>query len=616
MISKKTIEEVFNVAVIEDVIGDFVGLKKAGANFKGLSPFSDEKTPSFIVSPSKRIWKDFSSGKGGNVVSFLMEHDGCSYPEAIRYLAKKYNVEIIETQDKTFNQKDEDDKESISILLDFVQKKSKDYLINNENILKYLSERKLDKTIIEKFDLGYLPKGSKEFYDKLIKKGFKKEILIKSGLFLEGDNIYSRFNERILFPIYSISSRIIGFGGRVLNNDKKTAKYINSPETLLYQKSKVLYGLNFAKTEIIKNENCYLVEGYLDVISLHQKKITNVVASSGTAITSDQIRLIKRFSNSITILFDSDQAGINAALRVIDIALSSNMYVNVIKLPDGHDPDSFAKTMDHTTLKNFLQDKKQDFLSFISNIDSENLEIPEKKIKLVKKLLHSISLVNDVTNQAIYIEKASKILNLDAKILFQDLINRNKKHQEREEKKIIEKQEINPPSKEEQFLFKLLLNHGEKYIQINADQKVQVAKMIIQELQLDGITIEHPTFIKILGEYQDALKKGKIIEKEFFINHMNLEVAKITAYLISEKYKIDNWEKKNIKVQKEEDILFSLIKEALIRFKLKRISDITKEILERIPSIINDEEKKMELNRFSKLMNLSRNLHKQVGREC
>ena len=616
MISKKTIEEVFNVAVIEDVIGDFVGLKKAGANFKGLSPFSDEKTPSFIVSPSKRIWKDFSSGKGGNVVSFLMEHDGCSYPEAIRYLAKKYNIEIIETQDKTFNQKDEDDKESISILLDFVQKKSKEYLINNENILKYLLERKLDKDIIEKFNLGYLPKGSKEFYDKLINKGFKKEILIKSGLFLEGDNIYSRFNERILFPINSISNRIIGFGGRILNNDKKTAKYINSPETLLYQKSKVLYGLNFAKTEIIKKDNCYIVEGYLDVISLHQKKITNVVASSGTAITSDQIRLIKRFSNSITILFDSDQAGINAAFRVIDVALSLNMYVNVIKLPEGHDPDSFSKAIDNTALKNYLQENKQDFLSFISNIDSENLEIPEKKIKLVKKLLHSISLVNDITNQAIYIEKASKILNLDSKILFQDLINRNKKHQEKEEKKIIEKREIDLPTKEEQFLFKLLLSHGEKYIQINADQKVQVAKMIIQELQLDGISIEYPIFIKILSEYQDALKKGKIIDKEFFINHRDIEIAKITAYLISEKYKIDNWEKKNIKVQKEEDILFSLIKEALIRFKLKRISEITEEILDRIPSIINDEEKKIELNRFSKLMNLSRNLHKQIGREC
>ena len=618
MISKKTIEEVFNVSVIEDVIGDFVLLKKAGANYKGLSPFSDEKTPSFIVSPSKRIWKDFSSGKGGNVVSFLMEHDGCSYPEAIKYLAKKYNIDIIETKDNSYNQQEEDEKESISILLDFVAKtftKELNYEKNNK-ILNYLISRGLDIEIIEKFKIGYVPKGSREFYDSLIKKGFKKDILIKSGLFIDGKHIFSRFNGRITFPVFSLSGRIIGFGGRILIDDKKTAKYINSPETIIYQKSKVLYGLNFSKTEIIKKDNCYLVEGYLDVISLHQKEILNIVASSGTAITESQIRLVKRFTNTITILFDSDAAGLQATYRAIDVALTQDMFVNVINLPKGQDPDSFSKNKNKEELEKYFNENKKDFISFIASSQYSDLSNPEDKIKLVKRIINSISLVPDLTHQTIYIQETSKILNIDTTILIKDL----EKHKKKDKKSnlINEKQKENylEPCQEEKFLFKLLLNHGEKFVQINRNQKLQVAKMILQELQLDGIPVSFPVFSKILIEYQNAIKKDESINKDYFINHHDIEISRITTYLISEKYKMDDWSIKNIKVKTEEDILFNLVKEGLIRFKLKRISDITKEILEKIPTINSEEEKKTELNRFSKLMDLSRNLHKQVGREC
>ncbi len=620
MISKKTIEEVFNVAIIEDVIGDFVALKKAGANYKGLSPFSDEKTPSFIVSPSKRIWKDFSSGKGGNVVSFLMEHDACSYPEAIKYLAKKYNIEIIETKDSSHNQQEEDEKESISILLDFAadyfkkelntQKKSK--------ILDYLLFRGLDENIIEKFQIGHISKGSTEFFDFLIKKGFKKEILIKSGLFIDGKNIFSRFNGRIMFPIFSLSNRVVGFGGRILIDDKKSAKYINSPETLVYQKSKILYGMNFAKTEIIKKENCYLVEGYLDVISLHQKNISNVVASSGTAITLEQIRIIKRFTNTITILFDSDRAGLQATYRAIDIALSQDMFVNIVNLPKGQDPDSFSKNKKKEEIENYLIDNKKGFISFFADLGFLESSSSESKIKLVKRILNSISLVSDLTNQTIYLQEASKLLNIDIQVLIKDLKGKTQKVIHKPKKTInkIEKEDSIKPCQEEQFLFKLLLNHGEKFIQINTNQKLQVAKMILQELQLDGIPVSFPVFSKILIEYQNAIKKGGMITKDFFINHKDLEISRTTIYLISEKYKMDNWSIKNIKVKKEEDILFSLVKEGLIRFKLKRIKDITREILVKITSINNEQEKNEELNRFSKLMDLSRSLHKQVGREC
>ena len=618
MISKKTIEEVFNVAIIEDVISDFVSLKKTGANYKGLSPFSDEKTPSFIVSPTKRIWKDFSSGKGGNVVSFLMEHDGCTYPEAIKYLAKKYNIEIIETKDQSYSKEEEDEKESISILLDFVTNyfNTEISIKQNIHVLKYLQTRKLNNEIISKFKIGFAPKGSKEFYDLLIKKGFKKEILIKSGLFIESKNPFSRFNNRIMFPIFTLSNRVVGFGGRILINDKKSAKYINSPETVLYQKSKILYGMNFAKTDIIKKDNCYLVEGYLDVIALHQKGISNVVASSGTAITSDQIRLIKRFTNSITILFDSDAAGINATQKVIEIALAQDMFVNIINLPDGHDPDSFSKENSKDFIEKYFIEKRNDFISFYQKLEFSESNSPESKIKLVKRVINSISLVPDVTNRTIYVQEASKILNIDAHILINDLERKLKKVKVKVKDKDFNKVDNEEPCKEEQFLFRLLLNHGDKFIQINSNQTMQVAKMILQELQLDGIPVSYPVFSKILIEYQNAIKTNENISKDYFINHKDLEISKTTIFLTEEKYKMDNWELKNIKVKKEEDILFSLLKEGLIRFKLKRISDITSEILDRIPLIESEREKKEELNRFSKLTELSRNLHKQVGREC
>jgi len=619
MISKKTIEEVFNVSIIEDVIGEFVSLKKAGANYKGLSPFSDEKTPSFVVSPSKRIWKDFSSGKGGNVVSFLMEHDACSYPDAIKYLAKKYNVEIIETKDRKVDKKQEDEKESILVLLEFSNKILNEELRKpaNSTVLDYLFDRGIEKDIINKFELGFVNKSNDVFYNTLIKKGFKKETLINSGLFIENKNIFNRFSGRITFPIYSLSGRKIGFGGRVLNNQMKTAKYINSPETLVYQKSQILYGMNFAKTELMKQDNCYLVEGYLDVIALHQKNITNVVSSSGTAITKDQVRIIKRFTNTITLLFDADAAGLKAIYRAIDIALAEDMFVNIVVLPDGEDPDSFSRNNSTEDLKKYFQDNVNDFISFTCSSQIINNINPEQKIKLLKQIMNSIALVPDLTNRTIYIQKVSENLNLDTKMLLKDLERQTKKNNKSikvpNNKK--EKNKDFEPCQEEVFLFKLLLNHGEKYVHINSEKKIQVSKMILQELQLDGISVSNNVFSKILNQYQESIKKGNQISRDDFINHKDLEIANITSYLISDKYKIDNWAKKNIKVTTEEEILFILIKEALIRFKLKRITEISKEILEKIPTL-NMEDKKIELNRFSKLTDLSRNLHKQIGREC
>jgi len=385
MISQKTIEEVFEIAIIEDVISEFIALKKSGANYKGLSPFSNEKTPSFMVSPSKRIWKDFSSGKGGNVVSFLMEHEKYSYPEAIKYLAKKYNIQIEETGLDNELESYKKSKESTMLLIEFSNKFFVERLHNSDDgknkILPYLKKRGISLEMIKKFEIGLAPNSKNALSNVVLQKGFQKEIIIKSGLFLERKNLelIDRFSGRLMFPIYNLIGRKVGFGGRILTNGKKFAKYINSPETNIYQKSKILYGLNFAKSEIIKINKCYLVEVYTDVISLYQKGIKNVVASSGTAITIDQVRLIKRFSDNVSFIFDSDEAGKNATYRGVDLFLSEGIFVNIILLPDGEDPDSFSKKNTKNELIDFLESNKKDFISFKCALELEE-DVPQKKL--------------------------------------------------------------------------------------------------------------------------------------------------------------------------------------------------------------------------------------------
>ena len=485
MISSKTIEEVFEVAIIEDVISEFVALKKSGANFKGLSPFSNEKTPSFMVSPSKRIWKDFSSGKGGNVVTFLMEHEKYSYPEAIKYLAKKYNIEIEETQKDSSFEIDNEQKESIMLLVEFSSKFFADKLINSEhgkkNVLTYLEKRGFKEETIKKFDLGFSPNFNKELSNLVLQKGFKKEIIEESGLFLVKDNssLIDRFSGRLMFPIYNLLGRKVGFGGRTLSNEKKIAKYINSPETKIYQKSKILYGLNFSKTDIIKKDECYIVEGYTDLISLYQKGIKNVVATSGTAVTIEQVKLVKRFTKNVSFIFDSDEAGKNAVDRAINIFLSEEMFINIISLPNGLDPDTLAQKYNEEEIKNYLDSNKNDFISFKCRKDSKDIN-PKVKIELIQSLLTSISKVPNITTQAVYVQSLSEKLGIDENMLFSELQAKIKKDKKRSLFRSPSNKEIDNPSEnkfnisiEESTLSRLLLNYGQRFIEIESEKIVK-----------------------------------------------------------------------------------------------------------------------------------------------
>ncbi|AOC93963.1 MULTISPECIES: DNA primase [Flavobacterium] len=444
MISQSTIDAVFETARVEEVIGDFVNLKRAGSNFKGLSPFSDERSPSFMVSPAKGIWKDFSSGKGGNSVAFLMEHSHFTYPEAIRYLAKKYNIEIEETEQTEAEKANTDIRESMYLVSEFAAKYFQDVLLNSEEGkaigLSYFKERGFTNETIKKFNLGYSPETWDAFTKEALGKGYKLEFLESTGLTIpREDRPFDRFKGRVMFPIQSMSGRVLGFGGRILTNDKKAAKYLNSPESDIYHKSKVLYGIYHAKQSIAKQNNCYLVEGYTDVIQFNQAGIENVVASSGTALTPDQIRLINRLTRNITVLFDGDAAGLRASIRGIDLILEEGMNVRVCSFPDGEDPDSFARKNSHDDLVAYLESNSKDFIQFKASIlMGEAKNDPIKKAELIRDMVGSISKIPDRIQREVYIQECARIMDISeqvltstlAQLIQKDIADANKKQKQ------------------------------------------------------------------------------------------------------------------------------------------------------------------------------------------
>lgn len=457
MISQNTIDSVFETARVEEVIGDFVNLKRAGSNFKGLSPFSDERSPSFMVSPAKGIWKDFSTGKGGNSVKFLMEHSQFTYPEAIRYLAKKYNIEIEETEQTEAEKANTDLRESMYLVSEFAAKYFQDVLVNSEEGkaigLSYFKERGFTNETIKKFNLGYSPETWDALTKEALGKGYKLEFLESTGLTIpREDRPFDRFKGRVMFPIQSMSGRVLGFGGRILTNDKKAAKYLNSPESDIYHKSKVLYGIYHAKQSIAKQNNCYLVEGYTDVIQFSQAGIENVVASSGTALTPDQIRLINRLTRNITVLFDGDAAGLRAAIRGIDLILEEGMNVRVCSFPQGEDPDSFARKNSHDDLVAYLENNSKDFIQFKASIlMGEAKNDPIKKADLIRDMVASISKIPDRIQREVYIQECARIMDISeqvltstlAQLIQKDIAEANKK--QKQEQKPFEVHRNQPP---------------------------------------------------------------------------------------------------------------------------------------------------------------------------
>jgi DNA primase len=455
MILRSTIDRVFETARVEEVIGEFVTLKKAGSNFKGLSPFTDEKSPSFMVSPVKQIWKDFSTGKGGNAVTFLMEHEHFSYPEAIKYLAKKYNIEIEEEEQSNEQKEAADERESMYVVSNFAKDYYHDVLLNNPKGkaigLSYFKERGFSDETIKKFELGYNLDEWSVFTDTAIRKGYDIDYMSKTGLTIvkEGGKQFDRFKGRVMFPIHSMSGRVLGFGGRILKADKKAAKYLNSPESDIYHKSKVLYGIYHAKKKISKEDMCYLVEGYTDVISMNQAGVENVVASSGTALTPDQIRLIKRLTPNITVLFDGDAAGIRASIRGIDLILEQGMNVRVLIFPDGEDPDSFSKRVSTEGLKEYLEKNSTDFINFkVSLLMKEAENDPIKKANLIRDIVISISKIPDNIQRELYIQECSRIMEISETVLFNELAQISKKTEREFYQK--EQQRIRKAEREEQ----------------------------------------------------------------------------------------------------------------------------------------------------------------------
>ena len=428
MILRSTIDRVFETARVEEVIGEFVALKKAGSNFKGLSPFTDEKSPSFMVSPVKQIWKDFSTGKGGNAVTFLMEHEHFSYPEAIKYLANKYNIEIEEEAQTDAQKEATDERESMYLVSNFAKDYYHDVLLKNPKGkaigLSYFKERGFTDATIAQFELGYNLDEWSSFTDTAIRKGFELKYLENTGLTIVKDSQrqFDRFKGRVLFPIHSMSGRVLGFGGRILKADKKAAKYLNSPESDIYHKSKVLYGIYQAKQSIAKEDMCYLVEGYTDVISMHQAGVENVVASSGTALTPDQIRLVRRLTPNITVLFDGDAAGIRASIRGIDLILEQGMNVKVLIFPDGEDPDSFSKSKSKEELKSYLEENSKDFINFkVSLLMEDAQNDPVKKANLIRDIVTSISKIPDNIQREVYVQECARVMEISEKVLFNEL---------------------------------------------------------------------------------------------------------------------------------------------------------------------------------------------------
>ncbi|MCK4922063.1 MAG: DNA primase [Bacteroidales bacterium] len=615
MIDKETIGRIFDTADIVEVISEFVQLKKAGANYKGLSPFANEKTPSFMVSPSKGIFKDFSSGKGGNVVSFLMEIEKLTYPDALRYLAKKYNIEIVEKEKTEEDIQQENERESLLVISSFANKFFIDKLNKNAEgkaiALKYLQERGFRENMIEKFQLGYNPDYSTALTEELLKNGFKKEYISKSGVASESNGkFFDRFRGRIIFPIHGLSGSVQGFGGRTLRSDKNVAKYLNSPESEIYHKSRILYGLFFAKKSIITSDRCLLVEGYTDVIAFHQAGIENVVASSGTALTVEQIRLIKRFTPNVTIIYDGDEAGIKASFRGIDLVLEEGLNIRVLLLPDGEDPDSFSRKKSSSELVEFIDKNEQDFISFKSGILLKDAEKdPVKKATLVNDILRSVSMIPETINRSIYIKECSSILNMDEHVLYSEVnkLRRKKQNQKWTSRpsyeEVVPKESPSQPQVpafveavyseyEERDVINFLLRYGNDMLNLADEEgEISVAKYIIREIQNDQLEIENLVYKKVFETVQGLLEKNMEIKDKYFVFHEDKKIQDLAVEIFTEKHEISKiWRKKDNYIELPGDNPGIAVPKALLAYKSRIITKAIKETQDKISKASKSED--------------------------
>ena len=632
MIDHATIERIIDAAEIADVVSDFVTLRRRGVNMLGLCPFHNEKTPSFTVSPAKGIFKCFGCGKGGNSVNFIMEHENLTYPEALKWLAKKYHIDVVEHEDTEEQKQLNDERESLMIVSGYAQKYFTRFLWEeNEGRtigLSYFRERSFRDDILKKFEVGYAPDGKTPFTDAAQKEGYKIDFLEKTGLTIKRDDwVRDRFAGRVMFPIHNLAGRVIAFGGRILKDDKNTAKYLNSPESEIYHKSKVVYGIFQAKREISKTDKCYLVEGYTDVLSMHQAGIENVVASSGTALTADQIRLIKRFTPNITIIYDGDEAGIKASLRGIDLVLEEGMNVKVLLLPSGEDPDSFAKKMGASGYLNYIKENETDFIQFKTRLLLKSTENdPVAKARLISDVIRSVAVIPDTITRSVYIKECSKLLDVNEEVLYNEVQKQKRKQSDdlrtvgiREQARKAARQPEIPKEIPEKFLeeelvflrfllkfcnFPLFELEGENP---NETKLIRAGEFMITELEKDDLISQNELFRIIFNDVNENLDNSNFDPWKHFIYHSNSEVSALATNLLSEKFVESNiWKRGGGFTESEEDILDLLIPKIINEYKARKIRLMLPAIEDEISKAFQENNFDKVIDEQSKYMNLKR----------
>ncbi|HWD90700.1 MAG TPA: DNA primase [Mucilaginibacter sp.] len=637
MITKPTIDRIMEATDIVEVIGEFVQLKKRGANYVGLSPFSNERTPSFTVSPAKGIFKDFSSGKGGSAITFLMELEKFTYPEALKWLAKKYGIEVEETVDSTENKEEENHRESLMIVSAYAAKFFHESLLETEegqNIgLSYFKERGFANETIRKFELGYSPDQWEAFTDKALKDGYQAEFLEETGLSVKRDNgkMYDRYRGRVMFPIHSFTGRVIAFGGRTLKSDKSVPKYVNSPESEIYHKSNVLYGLHFAKKAIRDEDNCYLVEGYADVLSVHQAGIENVVASSGTSLTAEQIRLIGRFTKNVTILYDGDAAGIKASLRGLDMILEEGLNVKVVLFPDGHDPDSYVRLVGTNAFKNYIDQNRKDFILYKTDILLKEAGTdPIRRAEVIREIVESIAKIPDSIKASVFIRECSHLLEIDERALLTELNKmrqaKARKDAQQQATRTIEPADYLPPeeltpeplikkdeSSQEREIVRLLLLYGNRMIDWDGIANTYIGPFMVTEL--GDVDFEHPASKKFIELYAKELENGVLPEEQFFIHYPDKEIVDLTVTLLATKYTLsENWyEMHKILVPDEQVNMKSTILGAIFHLKKQKVGKILDGLRTELQKAEGDADTELLLTQYMHMKKVEKSISDYLG---
>jgi DNA primase len=638
------VDQILQTARIEEVIGEFVQLKRAGSNLKGLSPFTDEKTPSFVVSPAKQIFKCFSTGKGGNAASFLMEKEHFSYPEALRWLAKRYNIEVPEEREATAEELAAlNERESFLIINEFAKNTFADMLLHSPEGkaigLSYFEERGFSRATIEKFHLGYCLNTGSAFTDLALEKGYKKDYLEAIGLTKSKDErTFDFFKGRVMFPIHSVSGRVLGFGGRTLLSDKKVAKYFNSPESVIYNKSEILYGLYFAKGDIVKYNECLLCEGYTDVISMHQAGIQNVVSSSGTSLTKEQVKLVSRYTKNLTILYDGDAAGIKASFRGIDLILEEGLNVKVVLFPDGEDPDSFSKSRSSAELSAYLAANKQDFISFKASIllaDGGN--DPILRAGLIKDIVHSVSLIPDQITRSVYVQQLAQQFDISESIVQSELLQLRKSAMAKtyqdpslgalELPKNPSPQSLEASTPQEDLsifeaeLIRILIKYGTRALiwqePGQAETQTSVIELIVHELQKDDLHFQQPIFEEIYRIFENGVRsENTLYEATYFLRHENQEIVQFVADIEAQEQELShNWVTRyKIQTKSESDDLYQTVVQVIYRFKLafveQKINQIRSELEQ---NTLQDDNLMLALGELVSLEKVKMLLSEQIG---